>query len=154
MKEEQFLQLMRRFCVLVSIGIIFLFVYNLVACKTVEVNVVKQSESSEYKYAYVDIDPLVIGQTWGDPVERVPLSQFLVEMYFRNPDKDADIQFATLVVSPAGIAGYSYMINGEINVCEFNPETNAYESSWAGLSEESKQIWHDDYRTHFGLSGS
>jgi len=154
MNKEKFLQLMRGFCLVVAIGIICLFVINLLACKTIETNVVKQSTVSEQAYSYIDIDPLVIGQTWGEPVARVPLNQFIVELYFKNPDIDAPIQFATLVVTPAGVAGYSYMLNGKINICEFNDKTNAYESGLDSISEESKQVWYDDYKTYFGLSGS
>ena len=153
MKEERFLQIMQRFCLLVSIGIIGLFVINLAACKTIETNVVKQSTVGEMTYSYIDIDPLVIGQTW-EEVTRVPLSQFIVEMYFKNPDIDAPIQFASLIVTPAGVAGYSYMLDGKINICEFNDKTNAYESGLDSISEESKQVWYDDYKTYFGLSGS
>ena len=52
---------------------------------------------------------------------------------------------------PAGIAGYSYMLNGKINICEFNPETNAYESTWDALEEDSKVQWKSDYQEHFGI---
>ena len=144
---------MRRITVLIGVCFLAMAVL-LIACKTIETNVVKQSTANEMAYSYIDIDPLVIGQTWGDPVARVPLNQFIVEMYFRNPDKEHDIQFATLIVTPAGIAGYSYMLDGNINVCEFNDQTNAYESTLDRLPEENKQLWSNDYNTYFGLSGS
>jgi len=136
---------MKRFTVLIVVCFL-----AIIACGTIETNVVKQSTVGEMTYSYIDIDPLVIGQTW-EEVTRVPLSQFIVELYFKNPDIDAPIQFATLVVTPAGVAGYSYMLNGKINVCEFNDKTNAYESGWEKLSEESKQAWSNDYKTYFGL---
>jgi len=153
MEEKSFIQLMKGFCILVAICIIALFIINLPGCGTIETNVVKQSTVEGMTYAFVDIDPLVIGQTW-EEVTRVPLNQFIAEMYFRNPDESQDIQFASLIVTPAGVAGYSYMLDGKINVCEFNDETTAYESVWDTLSEESKQVWYDDYKTYFGLSGS
>ena len=136
---------MKRFTVLIVVCFL-----AIIACGTIETNVVKQSTVGEMTYSYIDIDPLVIGQTW-EEVTRVPLSQFIVELYFKNPDIDAPIQFATLVVTPAGVAGYSYMLNGKINICEFNDKTNAYESGWEKLSEESKQAWSNDYKTYFGL---
>ena len=140
---------MKRITVL--IGVCFL---ALIACGTIETNVVKQSTVNEQAYAYVDIDPLVIGQTWGEPIARVPLNMYVTEMYFKNPDIDALIQFATLIVTPAGIAGYSYMFDGKINVCEFNDKTNAYESGWDSINDESKAVWYEDYKTYFGVSNS
>ena len=151
MRKEKFLQIMQRFCILVSIGIVALFVINLLACKTIETNIVKQTTVGDITYSYIDIDPLVIVKTWGEPIVRVQLNRFMFEVYFRNPDESCDIQFATLIVLPGGIVAYSYMIDGNINVCEFNPETNAYESGWASLSEKDKQKWYDDYRIYFGL---
>ena len=129
---------------------ICLMVIFFISCKTIETNVVKQSTVGEMTYSYVDIDPVVIGDTW-ESVISVPISQFMVEVYFKNPDIDAPIQFASLVATPGGVAAYSYMIDGKINVCEFNTETLTYGSAWAGLTEEMKQMWYDDYRTYFGL---
>ena len=126
----------------------------MVGCVTSEVNVVKESTAiDEMAYKYVDIDPVVIVETW-EKSESVVLSQFMFELYYRNPDKKADIQLATILVTPAGVAGYSYMADGKINVFEFNPETNAYESIWEDLPPESQQMFWSDYQTYFGVSGS
>ena len=153
MNEEKFVKIMKRFCVIVALGIVGLAIINIYSCKTAEVNVKKQTEHEGMTYTYVDIDPIVVGTTW-EEVAKAPLSQFIVEVYFRNPDKEAPIQFATLVVTPAGIGGYSYMINGVINLLSFNDKTNPYESIWDTISEESKTVWYEDYKTYFGLSGS
>ena len=81
----------------------------------------------------------------------VSLSQYIAEMYYKNPDKDEPIQYATLLVSPAGVGGYSYMLNGRIHVCQFNVATDAYESVWDTFDEDSKKEWYADYSEHFGI---
>jgi len=143
---------MRKLKLVFGICVVVIF---LAGCKTTEVNIVKKSTMVEtgISYTYVDIDPFVIGQTW-DALITVSINQFMAEIYYLNPDKDATIQFATLVVSPAGIGGYSYMVNGQIYVCAFNEEKKGYESVWNTLDAESKQQWRDDYKTNFGLSKS
>ena len=136
----------------IVLAMALLLVVALVGCVTTQANVVKQSTVGENTYSYIDVDPVVIGNTWGE-VTRVPLSQYLVEMYFRNPDSDAPIQFATLIVTPGGVGGYSYMLNGNINVCVFNDKTMAYESTWDTFTDEDKAQWQADYRKNFGLDG-
>ena len=132
---------------------ICLMVVFLISCKTIEVNVVKQSTVSEMAYSYVDIDPIVIGQTW-EEVIKVPINMYVTEIYFRNPDTDAPIQFATLVVMPGGIGGYSYIVDGQIYVYGFFPETNSYKSVWEDFEEDVKQLWYEDYENYFGLSNA
>ena len=124
-------------------------VVALTACKTAK-NVAKQSTVGPVYYTSVDIDPATILEEW-EHIVTVPLSQFIVESYFCNPDKDQPIQFATLILQPNGIGGYSYMLNGKINICKFNPGINAYESMWDTLSDESKEQWRMDYNTYFEL---
>ena len=135
----------------VFLVMILLLVAAWVGCKTTE-NVVKQS-TNEAAYSYVHIDPLAVGETW-EHIITIPLNQMMAEMYFRNPDEDAAIKLATLVVSPGGVGGYSYMLNGKIDVCVFNDKTNAYESIWDTLDDESKAQWRADYKEHFRLGGA
>ena len=130
---------------------ICLAVIFLISCKTAE-NVVKQSTVDKNTYSYVDIDPMVIGQTWNE-VTRVPYDRFTVEMYFCNPDKNALIQFATVFVTPAGVSAYSFMINGIINVCQFNAQINAYVSVWNDLTDTHKAQWQADYQEYFKIGG-
>ena len=142
---------MKRFnVILVGACILVLFGGGWNGCAPIQMNVVKQSTVDGNIYSYIDVDPVVIAQTWTE-FTRVPYSQFVAEIYFQNPDEDADIQFATLMATPAGLALYSYMINGNINVCEFNVGTNAYESIWDTLTDEFKAQWKADYEKHFGL---
>jgi hypothetical protein len=128
---------------------VLLLVAALVGCKTTE-NVVKQSAVSGQEYSYIDIDPIVIGQTW-EHVVSVSLNRFIAEMYYKNPDKDEPIQYATLLVSPGGVGGYSYLLNSHIHVCQFNVATNAYESVWDTFDEDSKKEWYADYSEYFGI---
>ena len=128
-----------------------LLVAALIGCKTAE-NVVKQSTVDKNTYSYVDIDPVVIGRTW-DEVARVPYDRFTVEMYFCNPDKNAPIQFATVFVTPAGVSAYSFMINGIINVCQFNAQINAYVSVWNDLTDMHRAQWQADYQEYFEIGG-
>ena len=121
---------------------------SLIACKTAE-HVVKQTVVDENTYSYVDIDPLVIGETW-EHVITVPYDRFIAELYYCNPDENADIHFATLMVAPGGVIAYSYMINSKINFCQFNVEKNAYESTWNDLTDKHKAQWYVDYQKYFG----
>ena len=153
MNEKKFIKIMKRFCFFVAFGIITLFLINISSCKTAEVNVKKQASVGDFTYTYVDIDPIEVAKTWEKIID-IPLNNFIIEVYFRNPDKEAAIQFATLIVQPNGVMAYSYMVDGKINVFEFNPETKAYEPTWDTIPDESKAVWYQDYKTYFGVSAS
>jgi len=130
-----------------------MMVLALFACKTVEVNVKKQAADGDIQYSYIDIDPLVIGKTWTQ-VEQVQLGGFVFEMYYINPDEDSPFHFATLMLTPAGIVGYSYMVDGVINVCEYSNLEQGYISTWDELGAENQALFYSDYATYFGLSES
>ena len=134
----------------VILVMILLLVAALIGCKTTAVNVVKQAEIDGNTYSFIDIDPVVISRVW-DKIMTVPLSQFVVEICFRNPDKNAPIQYATLIVTPGGIAFYSYMINDTIYVCEFDTAINSYVSIWDDMTDKNKAAWYAVYSEYFGL---
>lgn len=123
------------------------------SCKTVELNVTKEASNNGITYSYIDIDPIQIGTIW-EEVAKNQLNYFTFEIYYRNPDTESPIQFATLIVTPAGIGSYSYIADSKINVCTFDDTADGYVSVWDTLSPEAKELWYKDYHTYFELTDS
>ena len=130
---------------------ICMLVCLLVACKTIETNVVKQSTITEKAYNYVDIDPNEIGNNW-EQVLAVPVGPGMAELCYRNPDIDSPFSLAIIFIyGNYNLLGYSYIYEGEINVCLFNTETNAYESTYDKSDKDLVLLWENKYATYFGI---
>ena len=113
----------------------------------------KHSEYGDFYYVGL-LGPFQIATNW-ERVNEIAYSPIMIELYFQNPNSEDEIRYATILGNPMTrqISDYSYMLDGEIYVFTYNPESNCFEPNLESQNEYQEQ-WHKDYNMYFGFESS
>jgi len=106
---------------------------------------------TELGYSYQGpIDPAAF-ESWTEIYSEPLMTPFgiFMDMYLRNPDPAAQIQFANVVVSSRGIGEYYLFYDGQFYTYRLNPLMSCYERE--EISADLLEILKRDFQNAFGL---
>ena len=107
--------------------------------------------TTELGYSYQGpIDPAEFMQ-WTEVYSEPLMTPFgvFMDMYLQNPEPEAQIQFANVIVANQGINGYYLFYDGEFYSYYLDPETACYERQ--NIDAELLTILRRDFQAAFGL---
>ena len=71
------------------------------------------------------------------------------DMYLKNPDSDATIQYVNAIVIDRGLLGYYLIYQGHFYGYQYAPASGGYEA--VKIEAETLQLLKDDFKEHFGV---
>ena len=107
--------------------------------------------TTELGYSYQGpIDPAAF-ESWTEIYSEPLMTPFgiFMDMYFQNPDPEAQIQFANVIVTAQGIAGYYLFYGGQFYAYYLEPNTGCYERQ--EIDAEVLEMLKQDFQNAFDL---
>jgi len=123
----------------------------LMGCATIPPPNMEQEQVTEIGYSYQGlIDPAEF-QSWIEVYSEPIMTPFgvIFDLYLRNPDPEAQIQFANVLVSGQGIGEYYLFYDGQFYQYGLNDETSCYEKK--DINAELLEILKSDFEMAFGI---
>ena len=107
--------------------------------------------TTELGYSYQGpIDPAEF-ESWTEIYSEPLMTPFgvFMDMYLRNPDPEAQIQFANVIVTNRGIGGYYLFYDGQFYAYHLESNTACYERQ--NIDPELLATLRRDFQAAFGL---
>ena len=123
----------------------------LMGCATIPPPNMDQEQTTEIGYSYQGpIDPIEF-QSWIEVYSEPIMTPFgvIFDLYLRNPDPEAQIQFVNVRVGSQGIYRYYLLYDGNFFCYHMNSDTSCYEKK--DISAELLEILKSDFKTAFGI---
>jgi len=135
----------------VRIFALFAIALFLMGCATIPPPNMDQEQTTEIGYSYQGpIDPIEF-QSWIEVYSEPIMTPFgaVHDLYLRNSDPEAQIQFANVVATSQGLTGYFLFYDGQFYRYSLNDETSCYEKK--DIDAELLEILKSDFKTAFGI---